>query len=59
MTDYLTTGIMPDGDVANKTMEEVIQNATSRLAPADLNALISYLRSLPQIENEPGDDIAQ
>ena len=53
VTDYLTTGIMPDGDVANKTMEEVIQNATSRLTPADLSALISYLRSLPQLEDEP------
>lgn|SRR5208283_657745 len=54
VTDYLTTGIMPDGDVANKTMEEVILNATSRLTPADLSALISYLRSLPQLEDEPG-----
>jgi hypothetical protein len=35
-------------------MGEVIRNATSRLASADLSALISYLRSLPQLEDEPG-----
>jgi len=51
---YLTTGIMPDGDVANKTMGEVIQNATGQLTPDDLSALISYLRSLSLLENETG-----
>ncbi len=50
---YLTTGILPDGDVANKKMGEVIQNATSRLTPVDLGALVSYLRSLPPLADEP------
>lgn len=49
LKDFLTTGILPDGDVANKTMGEVIKNTTSRLTPADLNAVISYLRSLPPL----------
>jgi mono/diheme cytochrome c family protein len=51
---YLTTGIMPDGDVANKTMGEVIQNSTGKLMPADLGNVISYLRSLPPLADEPG-----
>jgi mono/diheme cytochrome c family protein len=50
---YLTTGIMPDGDVANKTMSEVIQNSTSKLTPADLGSMISYMRSLPPLADEP------
>lgn len=44
---YLKIGVLPDGDVANKTMEEVITNATSKLTPEDLKAVISYLRTLP------------
>lgn len=54
LKDFLTTGVLPDGDVANKTMGEVIKNATSRLTPADLNAVIFYLRSLPPLADEPG-----
>lgn len=49
---YLTTGVMPDGDVANKMMNEVIQNATSVLKPDDMSALISYLRLLPRLADE-------
>jgi mono/diheme cytochrome c family protein len=52
--DYLTTGIMPDGDVANKTMSEVIQNSTKQLTGEDLSALIAYLRSLTPLADEPG-----
>jgi len=33
-------------------MGEVVRNTTSQLAPADLNALIAYLRALPPIPNE-------
>ncbi len=46
LAKYLKTGILPDGDVANKAMEEVVTNATSKLTPADLAAVISYLRTL-------------
>jgi len=50
--DYLTTGIMPDGDVANKTMSEVIQNSTRGLTPEDMVAMIAYMRSLPPLEDD-------
>ena len=53
LRDFLQTGLTPDGDVANKTMGEVIHNTTSRLTAEDLAALIAYLRSLPPLADEP------
>ena len=52
LQDLLTTGIDPEGDVVAETMGEVVRNTTSQLAPADLNALIAYLRTLPPIPSE-------
>jgi len=49
----LTMGTLPDGDVPNESMEEVITNTTSRLTPADLAAMIAYLRSLPPLPSDP------
>ncbi len=53
LNDYLATGVMPDGDVADKTMSEVIQNSTSRLVAGDMSAVIGYLRSLPPLVDAP------
>ena len=50
---FLTTGLTPDGDVPAEAMGEVIDNTTSQLTPADLAALIAYLRSLPPLPDEP------
>jgi hypothetical protein len=33
-------------------MGEVVRNTTSQFTPADLKALIAYLRTLPPIPNE-------
>ena len=49
LRSFLTTGLTADGDVPAKEMGEVIANTTSQLAPADLNAMIAYLRSLPPL----------
>lgn len=49
---YFLTGETPDGEFANETMAEVITNSTSQLTPADLQALMAYLRSLPSIADE-------
>jgi hypothetical protein len=35
------------------TMSEVVRNTTSQLSAADLDALISYLRSVPALPDEP------
>ena len=33
-------------------MAEVVQNTTSQLTPADLDAVVAYLRSLPPLPDE-------
>lgn len=52
LREFLLSGRTPDDDAANKTMDEVIQNTTSRLTPEDLAALMAYLRSLPALPSE-------
>ena len=52
LKDFLTLGTTADGDVPAEAMGEVIRNTTSKLLPADLKALISYLRSLVPIPSE-------
>jgi hypothetical protein len=34
-------------------MGEVVTNTTSKLTPADLAAMIAYLRTLPALPEEP------
>src|SRR5262249_4066377 len=53
LMDFLTSGTTPDGDVPAEAMAEVIRNTTSQLMPADLAALVAYLRSIPPIADEP------
>lgn len=47
LKEYLTTGTAPNGDVVVEPMSEVITNTTSQLTPADLAAMIAYLRTVP------------
>jgi len=51
--EFLVTGLTSDGDVPAEAMGEVIRNTTSQLTPADMAAMIAYLRSLPAIADEP------
>jgi mono/diheme cytochrome c family protein len=53
LKDFLTTGLTPDGDVAAELMGEVIRNTTAQLTPADLAALVAYLRALPPVADPP------
>jgi hypothetical protein len=34
-------------------MAEVVENTTSKLTQADLDAILAYLRTLPPLPNEP------
>lgn len=52
LREFLLTGLSPDGDVVAEAMGEVVANTTSQLTPADLDALIAYLRSLAPLPNE-------
>jgi mono/diheme cytochrome c family protein len=51
--EFLETAMTPDGDVAAEAMAEVVRNTTSQLTPADLDAVVAYLRSLPPLPDEP------
>lgn len=53
LKDFFLTGATPDGDAVSGAMDEVIRNTTSQLTPADVAALIAYLRSLPPLADEP------
>lgn len=48
---YLETGGTPDGDYAGSLMAEVIDHGTSRLTPADRQAIADYLKALPATAN--------
>ena len=52
LKDVLTTGLTPDGDVLAESMGEVVKNTISQLTPADLDAIIAYLRTLPPLPSE-------
>ena len=52
LRDFLQTGMTSDGDVTAEAMGEVVTNTTSQLSPADLAALIAYLRTIPPVESE-------
>jgi mono/diheme cytochrome c family protein len=47
----LRSGLTRSGDAVGGAMAEVVENGTSKLTEADLEALIAYLRALPPVEN--------
>jgi len=49
---FLDSGQTPDGDSAGGAMVRVIRN-TSKLSPADRDAIAEYLKSLPPVEGPP------
>ena len=49
LKEFLITGITPEFDSADESMAEVVRNTTSQLTPADLAAMIAYLRALPPL----------
>lgn len=51
LVQYLKTGMRPDGDSAGGLMAEVIDNGLSHLTEADIEAMASYLRSVPAVEH--------
>jgi mono/diheme cytochrome c family protein len=52
LKDFLASGLTPDGDVPAEAMAEVIRNTTGQITPADLAAVIAYLRTLPPLPEE-------
>jgi mono/diheme cytochrome c family protein len=52
LSEALTSGRLPDGDAVAEPMDEVVRNSTSQLTPADLTAMITYLRSLRPVADD-------
>jgi mono/diheme cytochrome c family protein len=48
----LRTGLLPDGDAVGGAMGEVVDEGTSHLTDADIEGIITYLKSLPPIHNK-------
>ncbi|ROR35193.1 c-type cytochrome [Inmirania thermothiophila] len=51
LVEVLRSGMLPDGDFVGGAMGEVIDEGTSHLTDADLEAIARYLLSLPPIAN--------
>jgi mono/diheme cytochrome c family protein len=43
----LTLGMLPDGDFVGQQMAEVVRNSTGKLPKEDVDALATYIKSLP------------
>jgi mono/diheme cytochrome c family protein len=53
---YLETGLKPDGDDTQGLMSEVIEHGYANLPPKDLQAIATYLSSVPAIANQVRKD---
>jgi mono/diheme cytochrome c family protein len=51
LTEYLSSGMLPDGDTAGGVMVEVIDDGLSHLRPTDVDAIVIYIRDIPAIRN--------
>lgn len=47
----LKFGLLPDGDVVGSVMGEVVEQSTSKLTEADLEAVAAYLEAIPPVAN--------
>ena len=54
--DYLSEGLLPDGDYAGGLMADVIDDGLAFLTPEDLQAIAEYITTLPAIEHRIGDE---
>lgn len=49
LREYLSIGMTPDGDVAGGVMADIIDGSLSFLTKADVDAIVTYLRSVPAL----------
>lgn len=57
LVNYLSEGLLPDGDYAGSLMADVIDDGLSYLKPEDLDAIAEFITTLTPIRNEiDGDD---
>lgn len=51
LAEYLRSGATPDGDFAGSLMADVIDDGLRYLRDADIEAIVTYVRSLPPIDH--------
>ncbi|MDX1489352.1 MAG: cytochrome c, partial [Acidiferrobacterales bacterium] len=51
LAEYLRSGLTPDGDFAGSLMADVIDEGLRYLSDADIEAIVTYVRSLPPIDH--------
>ncbi len=51
LAEYLSSGTLPDGDMAGGAMVEVIDDSLSHLRRTDIDAIVTYLRDIPAIRS--------
>jgi mono/diheme cytochrome c family protein len=56
ITFALQIGLLPDGDAVGGAMAEVVREETGKLEPADLEAIATYLMSVPPLPDPPAED---
>ena len=56
LVDYLSGGVLPDGDYAGGLMAGVIDDGLKYLTPEDTQAIAEYITTLPAIEHATGDE---
>lgn len=52
LTDFLSEGLLPDGDYAGGAMADVVDDGLAHLEPADIDAIAEYIESLKPIHNQ-------
>ena len=52
LVDYLSEGLLPDGDYAGSLMVDVIDDGLSHLTLEDLEAIVEFITTLTPIRNE-------
>lgn len=56
IVEYLSEGLLPDGDYAGGLMADVIDDGLAYLTQEDLQAIADYIMTLPAIRHEITDD---
>ena len=51
LAEYLSSGTLPDGDMAGGEMVEIIDDSLSHLRRTDIDAIVTYLRDIPAVRS--------
>jgi mono/diheme cytochrome c family protein len=58
LAQYLSTGFAPGRGTASGPMNEVVQLSLSHLTPSDIQAIVTYMRSVPPVRSSTSPALA-